>query len=275
MTLPASLRRGLKRLHHRVCHPGATIGEDSFVDRRAGLERTVVVGSRCHIFPAVLRGATTLGDACVVGRGCRLGDARLGRNVGLDPATEVYGSELEGDSRVQTRCYLNRVNLGRYSYIARESHLDDVRLGAFTSVGPRCLLGLGEHPADRGSTAPVFYSTLAQCGAAFAPVSTFAERRPIVVGHDVWLGAGVFVRDSVTIGDGAIVAAGAVVVRDVPPYAVVAGVPARILRHRFTPDVVARLLALQWWRWDESRLRAARPYLGASDIHAFLRWSSQ
>jgi len=272
--LPSPLRTALKRAYHRVFHPGARIGPDSFVDRRAHLAAGVTIGAGSRVFPAHLLGATTLGDRCVVGPGSRIGDSRLGPNVGLDAGVEVYGSELGENVRVQTRCHLNQVRLGRCSYVARETHLDEVELGSFVSVGPRCLFGLGEHPAHLGSTSPMFYSPRGQCGHTYASAAVFAERRPIRVGHDVWIGAHVFVRDGVTIGDGAIVAAGAVVVKDVAPYAIVGGVAAGLIRPRFAADVVAQLLTLRWWHWSEARLRAAQPWLSQPDIHAFLRWSA-
>lgn len=272
--LPAPVRTVLKRAYHRVFHPGARIGAESFVDRRARVDRGVTIGAGSRIFAAHLAGATELGERSVVGPGCRIADTRGGANVGLDAGTEVYGSVLGENVRVQTRCHLNQVRLGRCSYIARETHLDDVAFGSFVSVGPRCLFGLGEHPAHLGTTSPMFYSSRRQCGHTFAPAAVFAERKPIRVGHDVWIGAQVFVRDGVTIGDGAIVAAGAVVTKDVAPYAIVGGVAAGLIRPRFAPDIVAQLLAVQWWHWDEPRLRAAQPWLTQPDIRAFLRWSA-
>ena len=76
----------------------------------------------------------------------------------------------------------------------------------------------------------------------------------IVIGNDVWIGEGAFIRQGVEIGDGAVVAARAVVTRDVPPYAIVAGTPARILRYRFEPAIIAELMGLQWWRYGLSAL---------------------
>jgi acetyltransferase-like isoleucine patch superfamily enzyme len=146
-----------------------------------------------------------------------------------------------------------------------------VTIGSFASVGPRALLGCGDHPVDLPSTAPLFYSTRRQCGTTFAPADRVIERRAITLGHDTWLGAATFVRDGVAIGDGAIVAAGAVVAADVPPYAIVGGVPAKLIRFRFPADAIARLLTVQWWHWDEARLRAAQPWFGQPDITAFLR----
>lgn len=267
------MRSALKRGYHRLFHPRVQIGENSYVDRHAQIDVAVRVGSGSRIFTSAVRGTTVFGEQCVVGHGCRIGDSLFGVNVGLDTRAEIYQSELGNHVRVQAESYLNQVRLGRYSYIARETRLDDVQCGSFVSIGPRSLLGVGEHPANFCSTAPAFYSDRNQCGATFAPKPVFVERKCIHIGHDVWIGAHVFVRDGVTIGDGAIVAAGAVVTKDVPAYAIVGGVAATLIRARFSADVVERLLGLQWWNWDEPRLRAAQPWLAQPDIHAFLRWS--
>lgn len=81
------------------------------------------------------------------------------------------------------------------------------------------------------------------------------------IGNDVWIASSATVISGVKVGDGAVVAAGAVVVRDVPPYAIVAGVPAKVIKYRFDSDVVDRLLELSWWDWDLKRIQAAAPFL--------------
>ncbi|MDD5200104.1 MAG: CatB-related O-acetyltransferase [Terrimicrobiaceae bacterium] len=186
---------------------------------------------------------------------------------------DLFRSLLEEFVSVQAKCTINQTTVGRYSYFAREAYVNDVSIGSFASIGPRTLIGSGDHPHDLVSTSPVFYSTRRQCGTSFAQINHFIERKFISLGHDVWIGANVFVRDGVTIGDGAIVAAGATVTMDVPPYTIVGGVPAKVIRSRFPEDILKRLLALQWWGWDEARLRAAQPWFAQPDIAAFLRWA--
>ncbi len=164
--------------------------------------------------------------------------------------------ELEPQVVLYERAYAYRSRIGSFSYLGQGSRAVRTRIGRFCSIGPACRFGLGMHPTQMISTHPAFYSLLEQSGTTFADASYFDEFSETTIGNDVWLGAGVIVRDGVNIGDGAIVAAGSVVAKDVPPYAIVGGVPARILRHRFGPDEVERLLALRWWDRDEAWLRA-------------------
>ncbi len=148
----------------------------------------------------------------------------------------------------------------------------EVDLGRFCSVGPRVVFGGGIHPTDTVSTSPLFYSPNGQCGLTLtADQPAEVERERITVGHDVWIGANAYVRDGVNVGIGAVIAAGAVVVSDVPPYAIVGGVPARVIRYRLPPDTVQGLLATRWWEWDLDRLRAERHRFVSKDVREFIR----
>lgn len=273
-TFRQTLKPWVRAFGNRVRFPRARIGTSSFLSRGTRVAPGASIGRDCRIFEARLGPETRLGDQVVIGHGTRLAHSSLGSDCLLEANVRVHGCTLEHHVSIQTRSILSDVTLGRFSYVAREAYLNDVAIGSFASLGPRVLLGGGDHPADLPSTAPVFYSTRRQCGATFAAVDHAVERRTITLGHDVWIGAHAFVRDGVTIGDGAIVAAGAVVTVDVPPYAIVGGVPARVIRLRFPEDAVRQLLALQWWHWDEPRLRAAQPWFSRPDIDAFLRHAS-
>ena len=92
----------------------------------------------------------------------------------------------------------------------------------------------------------------------------------IIVGSDVWIGTGALVLSGVTIGDGAVIAAKAVVVDDVPPYSVVAGVPAKVTKYRFDPKTIDKLLLIRWWEWDDSKIRDAIPLLSSHKIDEFI-----
>jgi acetyltransferase-like isoleucine patch superfamily enzyme len=260
----------LRAVGNRLRFPRVRIGASSYVSRGSRVTADSSLGRECRVFAAHLGCDSHLGDEVVVGHDARVVSSTLGARCIIEEHAELYHCTLAAHVGVQPRCNLSDVRIGRYSYIAREAWLAGVTIGSFASIGPRTLLGCGDHPANLVSTAPVFFSTRRQCGASFATTDAAVERRPITLGHDVWIGAQVFVRDGVSIGDGAIVAAGAVVTADVPPYAIVGGVPAKLIRYRFPADAIRRLQAVQWWRWDETRLHSAQPWFVEPDIHAFL-----
>jgi acetyltransferase-like isoleucine patch superfamily enzyme len=141
-------------------------------------------------------------------------------------------------------------------------------IGRFCSLAPgvTILLG-GEHHSDWVTTYPF---SLIFPGARSLPGYPLTKG-DVEIGNDVWIGHGALILSGVTIGNGAVVGARSVVVRDVEPYAVVAGAPARTVRERFPPDTVAALQRIAWWNWPQDRIREAWPLLCDSDIGAFLR----
>lgn len=143
-----------------------------------------------------------------------------------------------------------------------------LRIGAYCSFARGCQVFLGgEHRTDWVTTYP--FSALNR---RFAHIEGHPRTRgDVVIGNDVWLGREAMVMSGVTIGDGAVVGARAVVTRDVPPYGIVAGNPAALVRSRFPPEVVERLMAIAWWRWPPERVEAAMPLLLDADLKAFLQ----
>lgn len=199
------------------------------------------------------------------------------------PAAELSGAELsaqglyvgEGRGLLRPLRYERPVWLfdprrvmdcrfGAFSYVngLYTTSLFDCHVGRYTSIAEAVIAGAYEHPSSWLSSHPFLFAEADQYRAfmrqpEFArlvvePPTTeqFTAQRQTVIGHDVWIGAGAFIKRGVSIGDGAIVAAHAVVTRDVPPYSIVTGQPARLLRARFAPKLVERLLRLQWWRYD-------------------------
>lgn len=152
--------------------------------------------------------------------------------------------------RLYDHVTLNDVEIGSYTYIASRSNLSNVKIGKFCSIGPEVICGIGSHPTNLVSTHPSFFSTLGQSQIVFAKQNYFEEVKRITIENDVWIGARVTILDGVKIGNGAIIAAGAVVTKDVPPYSIVGGVPAKVIKFRFTKEEIAKLLELQWWDWN-------------------------
>lgn len=210
-----------------------------------------------------------------IGKDCYIQRCKFGTGAIVKDHSAIFDSSFENNSAVYPHCSLSNVKFGAYSYVNEHSMMSGVSVGRFTCVGPYFICGYGDHPTDFITTSPVFYSTRRQCGVSFTETSRYDEKRQTTLGNDVWIGARVFVRDGVTIGSGALIAAGAVVANDVPEYAIVGGVPAKLIRYRFADDVVAQLLDLQWWNWSEERLREAQPYLSQADVNSFLEWTKR
>jgi acetyltransferase-like isoleucine patch superfamily enzyme len=146
-----------------------------------------------------------------------------------------------------------------------------LKIGAYTSIAAtaRVLLG-GDHAANWGTTYP-FTEFLPSMAAAEKPPS----RGDVIIGNDVWICTNATLLSGVKIGDGAIVATGAVVARDVPPYAIVGGVPAKVIRYRLPEEVRAELLAIAWWHWPHEEVVRVAPLLCADDLEPFLTYARQ
>lgn len=145
---------------------------------------------------------------------------------------------------------LKNVTIGKYSYIANNSHLVHVKIGAYCSIGPFVKIGLGKHPINHFSSSPLFYSEKNPFGINDYIKTEFEEHKEVIIKNDVWIGANAIILDGVIINDGAIVAAGAVVTKDVQPYSIVAGVPAKPIKNRFEDKKIEELVKSKWWEND-------------------------
>lgn len=171
------------------------------------------------------------------------------KNVRFDHTVMISSnSSFEGCNSIYSRTMFSG-SLGYGSYIGSDSSLI-AKVGRFTSIAPFVRSNNGIHPNREPyvTTSPMFFSTSKQAGKTFATYRTFQETKPIPeIGNDCWIGESVFICPNVKIGDGAIIYAGAVVTKDVPPYAVVAGVPAKIIRYRYDDETIEYLLKIKWW----------------------------
>ncbi len=167
-----------------------------------------------------------------------------------------------------------RVVYGRGSFGIPQIHTfihDETRLivGNYCSMGGHYMLG-GYHPVDHVTTYPLRINYgLEGAGMDGNPVPADDIR----VGSDCWTGYGSWILAGVTIGDGAVVATGAVVTKDVPPYAIVGGVPARVIKYRHTEEQREELLKIRWWDWPEEEVIAAAPLLSSPDIDGFIEYA--
>ncbi len=147
------------------------------------------------------------------------------------------------------------VVIGDYSYVSGpRTYVESARIGKFCSIARQTVIGVGNHDHTMVTTHPFFIDP--EFGGIIEEPCEMAQRDAPVIGNDVWIGINSIVMRGVTIGDGAVVAANSVVTRDVPPYSIVGGAPARHLKERFSADIVRDLQSIRWWDWDDEKLRA-------------------
>lgn len=167
-------------------------------------------------------------------------------------------------------------SLGNYSYVSNNSIIYNCQIGKFCSIGPNVVIGFGEHPIDFLSTSPLFYASKnGMFGTNLFTENEFKYKEPVTIGNDVWIGANVYVKNGVTIGDGAVVGAGAVVTKSIPPYAIAVGVPAKIIRYRFSEEVVGKLLKEKWWDWNLEKIKTNKHYFTTENFEELLNSSNE
>jgi chloramphenicol O-acetyltransferase type B len=162
----------------------------------------------------------------------------------------------------------SRISVGRYTYgnprlmIWNES--ERINIGSFCSIAEEVVIfGGGEHRVDWITTYPLRI--------AFDDPLAYSDGHPASkgqtkIGNDVWIGYRAMILSGVTIGDGAVIGAGSVVATDVPAYAIVAGNPAKVIRYRFSPDIISKLEMVRWWDWSIEEIKMRMPILCSSNV---------
>ncbi len=196
----------------------------------------------------------------------------------IHPTAELKGCRLGRYVSVAERVILREVSVGDFSYFERHAEGIYATIGKFCSIAANTRINALEHPLERATTHKISYRPN-EYFRYLGVDQAFRERRrarKVSIGNDVWIGHGAVILPGVTVGDGAVIGANAVVSRDVSPYSIVGGAPARVIRMRFADDVVERLERLAWWDWPLERLFEAVPDMQALPIEEFLdRWEER
>ena len=178
----------------------------------------------------------------VIHDGCTITDSTFGAYVEIGVGSRIAHSHF-----------------GDYSYCDRTTDIANASIGKFANIASFVRIGATDHPLHTASCHHFLYRSNDYWDDAPSDEAFFAYRksRRVTVGHDTWIGHNAMIKPEVTIGDGAVVAAGAIVTKDVAPYSIVAGAPAVRLRDRQPPEIAERLIALAWWDWSHDALRMA------------------
>lgn len=165
----------------------------------------------------------------------------------------ILKSKIDKSSIVNSGSQVFNSSLGRHSYVGYDCEIINCDIGAFCSIANNVVIGGANHPVSYISTSPVFFKGKAGTKRKLGNLEMPPWEKTII-GNDVWIGSKSIILQGCIIGNGAVVGAGAVVTKNVPDYAIVAGVPAKQLRYRFTQEQIKKLLNIKWWEKSDEEL---------------------
>lgn len=165
----------------------------------------------------------------------------------------IKNSQIDPTSKVESGSNIVNTNMDKHSFCGYNCEITNANIGSFCSIANGVIIGGGMHPIHWVSTSPVFYEGRDSVKTKF---STHAreEVKKTNIGHDVWIGQNVLIKQGVKIGTGAVIGMGSVVTRDVAPYSIVVGIPAREIKKRFDDNVIKELLNSEWWNLEDALL---------------------
>jgi len=179
-------------------------------------------------------------------------------------------SVIQKKSRIFRFVKILNSKVDSYSYIGSGSVIVSSKIGKFCSISNNVHIGLGLHEVNIISTSPIFFSCKNSLNYKWVKEKKNVEYKEVIIGNDVWIGYNVIILGGKRVGNGSVIAAGSIVTKDIPPYAIVAGVPAKIIRYRFTKEIIEKLLILEWWNFSETILKENAESFSNQDISSII-----
>lgn len=166
----------------------------------------------------------------------------------------VRKSEIHKTAKVDVLSNVSYCKMGKYSYVGEKSSVSHAEIGNFVSIASNCAIGAGGHPIDWVSSSPVFNGYKSILGVQFSQ-NEYNPYKKTVIEHDVWIGTHCMVKPGVHIHTGAVIGMGSVVTKDVGPYEVWVGNPARCIKKRFDDATIEKLLKSEWYLWNDDKIK--------------------
>lgn len=181
----------------------------------------------------------------------------LDKNANIEVDVQLFETTLGNYVEVKAHSILNHVSMDDYSYCAGYNQIDYAKIRKFCSIASNVRINPGNHPTYTRIALHHFTyrSDLYGLGESDAAFFEWRKKNQVEIGHDVWIGHHAIIMPGVKIGNGAVIGAGAIVTKDVIPYSMVVGVPAKVIKMRFDHELIAKIEKSEWWNWDHDTLR--------------------
>lgn len=176
-------------------------------------------------------------------------NSKIGENVSIGDFSRIENSELNEYVNIQRNNLIYDTSISRYSYTGKNFTCWHSSIGSFCSISWNVSIGGANHDYNKLTTSAFLYSNIFDLKGSNVGYDRFDT--PCTIGNDVWIGCGATICRNVKVGDGAVIAANAVVTKDVEPYSIVAGIPARHIKYRFPKNIVDALLIIKWWTFPK------------------------
>ena len=175
------------------------------------------------------------------------------RKTAISPFSVLTETQLEENVGIRPLVKMERSKIGKCSYMGTLSAAYDTEIGRFCSIARECYIGGATHPLDRVSTSGCFYLKGNFSGKCYYE-NDFNWKTHTTIGNDVWIGSRAIILGGTNIADGAVIGSGSVVTKDIGPYEIWAGNPAKFIRKRFDDQTIEKLLESKWWDWSDEKL---------------------